>query len=169
MEARINFGSDFHVSADPPKDGNCQFSSVALELSRIDVGEWLASCLRQEIVRFMQTHCGSAAMDTDFRQFVNCGWKHYLQKMRKRGEFGDHITLQACAKRFAINILVVSSSAGTHNQLIPCTTTSPVSADDATPTIIIGHYTDEVMKGGHCVVLSPRTPTTVCMMSWRLW
>ena len=125
------------------------------------MGEWLASFLRQEIVSYMETHCSSAAMDTDFRQFINCGWKHYLLKMRKPGEFGDHITLQACAKRFAINILVVSSAGRTHNQLIPGTTTSPVSADDATPTITIGHYTDQVMKGGHYVVLSPRTPTTV--------
>ena len=153
--------SEFHVSADPPKDGNCQFSSIALELSRIGVGEWLASSLRQEIISFMETHRSSAAMDIDFRQFINCGWKHYLLKMRKPGEFGDHITLQACAKRFAINILVVSSAGRTHNQLIPGTTTSPVSADYATPTITIGHYTDQVMKGGHYVVLSPRTPTTV--------
>jgi len=74
--------------------------------------------------------------------------------MCERGKLGDHIRY----KRFAIDVLVVSSSGRTDNQLIPCTTTSTVSVDDGTPTITI----DEVMKVGIMLLLTLKTPT------WRM-
>ena len=99
--------------------------------------------------------------ESDFRQFMpNCNWRSYLEKMRKCGEFGDHVTLQACARRFGVQIIVLSTSGTNYTPLIPC---KPVVADEtsvSSPVMIVGHYPDESVEGGHFVVLSPIPPKT---------
>jgi len=131
---------------------------------RIGLGSWTASHVRSEVVQFLETNCDRAdtvGTESDFRQFMpNCNWRSYLEKMRKCGEFGDHVTLQACARRFGVQIIVLSTSGTNYTQLIPC---KPVVADEtsvSSPVMIVGHYPDESVEGGHFVVLSPIPPKT---------
>jgi len=138
--------------------------SIRLCCARTDENWWTASHVRSEVVQFLETNCDRAdteGTESDFRQFMpNCNWRSYLEKMRKCGEFGDHVTLQACARRFGVQIIVLSTSGTNYTQLIPC---KPVVADEtsvSSPVMIVGHYPDESVEGGHFVVLSPIPPKT---------
>ncbi|KAJ8423385.1 hypothetical protein Cgig2_023392 [Carnegiea gigantea] len=44
-----------------------------------------------------------------YEGYVPMKYKHYQKKMKKSGEWGDHVTLQAAADRFAAKICLLTS------------------------------------------------------------
>ncbi len=86
-----------------PKDGNCQFHSIA-------DGEGAgvsAATLREDAVEYLAAH-------TDhFRPFVHGErYENYLIRMSLDGSWGDHLTLLACATVRKLPIQVLSASEG---------------------------------------------------------
>lgn len=79
----------------------------------------------------------------------NCDLSKYIEEMKQSGTFGDHVTLQAAAQTFNIHIFVVSSRGDSYAQYIKATSAHAV------PTIVLGHYSNEDVVGGHYVVLKP--------------
>ena len=44
-----------------------------------------------------------------YESYVPMKYKHYYKKMAKNGEWGDHLTLQAAADKFAAKICLLTS------------------------------------------------------------
>ncbi|WMV29764.1 hypothetical protein MTR67_023149, partial [Solanum verrucosum] len=44
-----------------------------------------------------------------YESYVPMKYKSYLKKMKRLGEWGDHITLQAAADRYGVKICLVTS------------------------------------------------------------
>ncbi|KAF8007621.1 hypothetical protein BT93_K1578 [Corymbia citriodora subsp. variegata] len=72
-------------------DGNCQFRALADQLFRNPDHHKI---VRKEVMK---------------QGYVPMNYKSYLKKMKKSGEWGDHVTLQAAADRFAAKINLVTS------------------------------------------------------------
>ncbi|CAN6248453.1 unnamed protein product, partial [Urochloa humidicola] len=73
-------------------DGNCQFRALSDQLYR---SPDYHKHVRKEIVKQLKEH------NSLYEGYVPMKYKHYCKKMKKSGEWGDHVTLQAAAdKRF---------------------------------------------------------------------
>ena len=86
-------------------------------------------------------------------EFVpNRDFPQYVERMKKSGTYGDHLTLQAAADRFDVNILVLSSRGTDYTRLL---TGRSLAASSMTrnSVIILGHYSEDDCAGGHYVVL----------------
>ncbi|KAE8685922.1 hypothetical protein F3Y22_tig00111088pilonHSYRG00145 [Hibiscus syriacus] len=81
-------------------DGNCQFRALADQLFR---NPDYQKRVRRQIVKQLK-HSKKL-----YEGYVPMKYKSYLKKMKKSGEWGDHITLQAAADRFGAKICLVTS------------------------------------------------------------
>lgn len=81
-------------------DGNCQFRALADQLFR---NPDYHKHVRKEVVKQLK----------DFQKFyesyVPMNYKAYLKDMKRSGEWGDHVTLQAAADRFTAKICLLTS------------------------------------------------------------
>ncbi|KAK4397917.1 OVARIAN TUMOR DOMAIN-containing deubiquitinating enzyme 11 [Sesamum angolense] len=59
--------------------------------------------VRKEVVKQLKRHRRL------YESYVPMKYKHYLKKMKRLGEWGDHVTLQAAADRFEAKICLVTS------------------------------------------------------------
>lgn len=86
-------------------DGNCQFRALADQMFR---NQDYHKHVRKEVVKQLK----------QFRKlyegYVPMKYRHYRRKMKKLGEWGDHITLQAAADRFEAKICLVTSFRDTY-------------------------------------------------------
>ncbi|MQL88034.1 hypothetical protein Taro_020588, partial [Colocasia esculenta] len=73
-------------------DGNCQFRAIADQLFRNPE-------YHKHLKHFQKLYEG----------YVPMSYKGYLKKMKRRGEWGDHVTLQAAADRFGVKICLLTS------------------------------------------------------------
>ncbi|TVU14710.1 hypothetical protein EJB05_38196, partial [Eragrostis curvula] len=81
-------------------DGNCQFRALSDQLYRSPEHH---KHVRKEIVKQLK-ECKSL-----YEGYVPMKYKHYCKKMKKSGEWGDHVTLQAAADKFAAKICLLTS------------------------------------------------------------
>ncbi|AAF14829.1 putative ubiquitinyl hydrolase 1 [Arabidopsis thaliana] len=81
-------------------DGNCQFRALSDQLYR---SPEYHKQVRREVVKQLK-ECRSM-----YESYVPMKYKRYYKKMGKFGEWGDHITLQAAADRFAAKICLLTS------------------------------------------------------------
>ncbi|XP_068655403.1 OVARIAN TUMOR DOMAIN-containing deubiquitinating enzyme 11-like isoform X2 [Aristolochia californica] len=81
-------------------DGNCQFRSLADQLFR---NPDYHKHLRKQVVKQLK-NCRKL-----YEGYVPMKYKTYLKKMKRSGEWGDHLTLQAAADRFGAKICLVTS------------------------------------------------------------
>ncbi|XP_037485492.1 OVARIAN TUMOR DOMAIN-containing deubiquitinating enzyme 12-like isoform X1 [Triticum dicoccoides] len=81
-------------------DGNCQFRALSDQLYR---SPEYHKHVRKEIVKQLKA-CNSL-----YEGHVPMKYKHYCKKMKKSGEWGDHVTLQAAADKFAAKICLLTS------------------------------------------------------------
>ncbi|XP_054792443.1 OVARIAN TUMOR DOMAIN-containing deubiquitinating enzyme 11 [Prosopis cineraria] len=81
-------------------DGNCQFRALADQLFRNS--EYHKHVRRQVIKQLKHFR-------KQYEGYVPMEYKSYLKKMKKSGEWGDHVTLQAAADRFGAKICLVTS------------------------------------------------------------
>ncbi|XP_048432894.1 OVARIAN TUMOR DOMAIN-containing deubiquitinating enzyme 11 isoform X4 [Pyrus x bretschneideri] len=74
-------------------DGNCQFRAVADQLFR---NPEYHKHVRKQVIKQLEHH------KKLYEAYVPMKYGHYLRKMKKTGEWGDHLTLQAAADRLRI-------------------------------------------------------------------
>uniref|UniRef100_A0A0E0DDK2 OTU domain-containing protein n=1 Tax=Oryza meridionalis TaxID=40149 RepID=A0A0E0DDK2_9ORYZ len=74
-------------------DGNCQFRALSDQLYR---SPDYHKHVRKEIVKQLKA-CNSL-----YEGYVPMKYKHYCKKMKKSGEWGDHVTLQAAADKISL-------------------------------------------------------------------
>ncbi|KAF8086022.1 hypothetical protein N665_0639s0031 [Sinapis alba] len=81
-------------------DGNCQFRALADQLfGNPDYHKHV----RKHIVKQLKQQ------RTLYEGYVPMKYRHYTRKMKKLGEWGDHLTLQAAADRFEAKICLLTS------------------------------------------------------------
>ncbi|GAY32483.1 hypothetical protein CUMW_002580 [Citrus unshiu] len=92
-------------------DGNCQFRALADQLFRNpDYHKHVRKEIFKQLKHFRKLYEG----------YVPMNYKGYLRKMKKSGEWGDHVTLQAAADRFQAKICLVTSFRDTcYVEIIP--------------------------------------------------
>ncbi|KAI4318929.1 hypothetical protein MLD38_032582 [Melastoma candidum] len=81
-------------------DGNCQFRAISDQLFRNPDHH---KTVRKEVVKQLKHH------KKFYEGYVPMKYREYLKKMKKLGEWGDHVTLQAAADRFGVKICLVTS------------------------------------------------------------
>ncbi|CAN1749026.1 OVARIAN TUMOR DOMAIN-containing deubiquitinating enzyme 11 [Linum perenne] len=81
-------------------DGNCQFRALADQLFRSpDYHKHVRKQVVKQLKQFRKL----------YESHVPMKYRSYLRKMKKSGEWGDHVTLQAAADRFEAKICLVTS------------------------------------------------------------
>ncbi|KAI9154340.1 hypothetical protein LWI28_024648 [Acer negundo] len=81
-------------------DGNCQFRALADQLFRNpDYHKHVRKEIIKQLKRFKKLYEG----------YVPMKYKTYVKQIKKSGEWGDHVTLQAAADRFGAKICLVTS------------------------------------------------------------
>ncbi|CAI9759911.1 unnamed protein product [Fraxinus pennsylvanica] len=81
-------------------DGNCQFRALADQLlQNPDYHKYV----RKQVVKQLKHHKNL------YEGYVPMKYRSYVKKMKKLGEWGDHVTLQAAADRFEAKICLVTS------------------------------------------------------------
>ncbi|KAJ6332282.1 hypothetical protein OIU76_010635 [Salix suchowensis] len=92
-------------------DGNCQFRALADQLFRSpDYHKHVRKQIVKQLKHFRKSYEG----------YVPMKYRSYLKKMKKSGEWGDHLTLQAAADRFGAKICLVTSFRDTcYIEIIP--------------------------------------------------
>ncbi|CAJ1964629.1 unnamed protein product [Sphenostylis stenocarpa] len=86
-------------------DGNCQFRALADQLFRKPDYH---KHVRRQVIKQLKHH------KTLYEGYVPMEYKSYLKKMKKSGEWGDHVTLQAAADRFDAKVCLVTSFRDTY-------------------------------------------------------
>ncbi|XP_020111196.1 OTU domain-containing protein DDB_G0284757 [Ananas comosus] len=81
-------------------DGNCQFRALSDQLYRSPEHH---KHVRKEIVKQLKE------FRSLYEGYVPMKYKQYYKKMAKSGEWGDHLTLQAAADKFAAKICLLTS------------------------------------------------------------
>lgn len=81
-------------------DGNCQFRALADQLFR---NPDYHKHVRKEVVKQLKQ------FQKLYESHVPMSYKNYLKNMKRSGEWGDHITLQAAADRFGAKICLLTS------------------------------------------------------------
>ncbi|KAK3227322.1 hypothetical protein Dsin_007184 [Dipteronia sinensis] len=81
-------------------DGNCQFRALADQLFRNpDYHKHVRKEIIKQLKHFKKLYEG----------YVPMKYKTYVKQIKKSGEWGDHVTLQAAADRFGAKICLVTS------------------------------------------------------------
>ncbi|XP_057429955.1 OVARIAN TUMOR DOMAIN-containing deubiquitinating enzyme 11 [Lotus japonicus] len=86
-------------------DGNCQFRALADQLFG---NPEYHKHVRRQVIKQLKHH------KKLYESYVPMEYKSYLKKMKKSGEWGDHVTLQAAADRFEAKICLVTSFRDTY-------------------------------------------------------
>ncbi|PIA37796.1 hypothetical protein AQUCO_03000375v1 [Aquilegia coerulea] len=81
-------------------DGNCQFRALADQLFR---NPDYHKHVRKQVVKQLKHHRNL------YESYVPMNYKSYLKKMKRSGEWGDHLTLQAAADKYAAKICLLTS------------------------------------------------------------
>ncbi|XP_031373833.1 OVARIAN TUMOR DOMAIN-containing deubiquitinating enzyme 11 isoform X2 [Punica granatum] len=81
-------------------DGNCQFRALADQLFR---NPEYHKAVRKQVVKQLKHHRKL------YEGYVPMKYRSYVKKMKKSGEWGDHVTLQAAADHFGAKICLVTS------------------------------------------------------------
>ncbi|KAG6417010.1 hypothetical protein SASPL_124451 [Salvia splendens] len=84
-------------------DGNCQFRALADQLyQNPDYHKFV----RKQVIK---QACRLKRHKRLYESYVPMRYKHYVRKMKRLGEWGDHVTLQAAADRFEAKICLITS------------------------------------------------------------
>ncbi|KAL6603137.1 hypothetical protein ACP70R_043498 [Stipagrostis hirtigluma subsp. patula] len=97
LERLGNYGlAEFQIEG----DGNCQFRALADQIFRNpDYHKHVRKAVMKQLKEFRKQYEGHVPME----------YKVYLKKMKRPGEWGDHLTLQAAADRFGAKICLLTS------------------------------------------------------------
>ncbi|CAA3031635.1 Hypothetical predicted protein [Olea europaea subsp. europaea] len=81
-------------------DGNCQFRSLSDQIYRTQEHH---KFVREQVVNQLKSRREL------YENYVPMAYVGYLQKIKKTGEWGDHVTLQAAADSYGVKIFVITS------------------------------------------------------------
>ncbi|XP_065869456.1 OVARIAN TUMOR DOMAIN-containing deubiquitinating enzyme 12 [Euphorbia lathyris] len=81
-------------------DGNCQFRALSDQMYK---SPEYHKHIRKDIVKQLKDN------RSFYESYVPMKYKRYYKKMSKSGEWGDHVTLQAAADKFAAKICLLTS------------------------------------------------------------
>ncbi|KDP41893.1 hypothetical protein JCGZ_26911 [Jatropha curcas] len=81
-------------------DGNCQFRALSDQMYKSPEHH---KHIRKEVVKQLKDN------HSLYEGYVPMKYKRYYKKMAKSGEWGDHVTLQAAADKFAAKICLLTS------------------------------------------------------------
>ncbi|XP_074275120.1 OVARIAN TUMOR DOMAIN-containing deubiquitinating enzyme 12-like [Silene latifolia] len=81
-------------------DGNCQFRALSDQMFKSPQHH---KFVRKEVVKQLKEY------KSLYEGYIPMKYKRYYKKMGKSGEWGDHVTLQAAADRFAAKICLLTS------------------------------------------------------------
>ncbi|XP_062178684.1 OVARIAN TUMOR DOMAIN-containing deubiquitinating enzyme 11-like [Phragmites australis] len=97
LERLGNYGlAEFQIEG----DGNCQFRALADQIfHNPDYHKHVRKAVMKQLKEFRKQYEGHVPME----------YKVYLKKMKRSGEWGDHLTLQAAADRFGAKICLLTS------------------------------------------------------------
>ncbi|XP_050230687.1 OVARIAN TUMOR DOMAIN-containing deubiquitinating enzyme 12 [Mercurialis annua] len=98
LTQRLNVYGLFEVKVSG--DGNCQFRALSDQMFKSPEHH---KYVRKEIVKQLKDNRST------YECYVPMKYKRYCKKMKKTGEWGDHITLQAAADKFAAKICLLTS------------------------------------------------------------
>lgn len=90
-----NYGlAEFQIEG----DGNCQFRALADQIFRNpDYHKHVRKLVMKQLKEFRK----------QYESYVPMEYKVYLKKMKRSGEWGDHLTLQAAADRVMLAVVVL--------------------------------------------------------------
>lgn len=127
-----------NVVFNPSKYGSCQFDALSDQLMKTGVYR-TGEQLREVAVKHLLEH------ETFYANFFDSkkSFYTYISKIRRQSTYGDHFTLQALAREFNVQILVVSVTGPQYNTLISNT---GIYAEEI-PTLTLGYYHEE--RGEH--------------------
>ncbi|OEL26684.1 hypothetical protein BAE44_0012297, partial [Dichanthelium oligosanthes] len=81
-------------------DGNCQFRALADQIFRNpNYHKHVRKAIMKQLKEFRK----------QYESYVPMEYKVYLKRMKRSGEWGDHLTLQAAADRFGAKICLLTS------------------------------------------------------------
>ena len=101
--------------------------------------------LRKEIVDYLNNN--PLAQDGfPIELFVGVPWSQYLATMSHNGAYGEHITLQAMANVYNVELVVISSLGPDAQTIISPQNSEPIAA------FTLGHFAEN--EGIHCVCLT---------------
>ncbi|CAL5054320.1 unnamed protein product [Urochloa decumbens] len=97
LERLGNYGlAEFQIEG----DGNCQFRALADQIFRNpDYHKHVRKAIMKQLKEFRK----------QYESYVPMEYKVYLKTMKRSGEWGDHLTLQAAADRFGAKICLLTS------------------------------------------------------------
>ncbi|XP_019427335.1 PREDICTED: OTU domain-containing protein DDB_G0284757-like [Lupinus angustifolius] len=90
-----------------PGDGNCQFSALSQQIYGSTKHHMR---VRDKIMKHLRHQ------KPLYESYVTTDYKIYCKRMKRCGEWGDHVTLQAAADKYEAKICVLTSS--TNNSVI---------------------------------------------------
>ena len=94
---------DLTVSLDPAGDGDCQFAALVNQLNKLGIFK-SAHVLREEAVSHIES------FKEFYSEFIfDESVDDYITKMRRKGTFGDHLTLTALAREYNVQIYIHST------------------------------------------------------------
>lgn len=134
----------YHITYNPPGDGNCQFSALARLLQTIGIFRSEES-LRREIVRYL-TENPNNQDGFPCELFAGMPWSQYLASMAQNGTYGDQITLQAVANLFNVEIVIISTLGPNAKTVISPQFSTPFAS------LTLGHFAED--QGIHYVCLT---------------
>lgn len=135
------------IQLNPKPDGNCQFESMSDQLKfqmNVNIDHYT---LRKLCVDYLEKN----GPDLEFQHFVSHeSWDMYLANMRRKGIFGDHLTLTATAHIFHVQIIILQPTARGNliSYELGCEVYNP-----AVTSLYLGYFGENT--GDHYVSLVP--------------
>lgn len=136
------FSDKFAIRLNPLSNGSCMFESLSDQLSTIGImisHEELRSAVVSMLADNPFTRDG-----THLKNFITVEWDLYLKAMSDCSTYGDHLTLEAVAKLYDIQLVIVSSLGQQFTNFI-----SPISTNSGSYSVqfdhailFLGHYAE---------------------------
>ncbi|XP_071482225.1 uncharacterized protein [Diadema antillarum] len=141
--------SGLPVRLNPTGDGNCQFRAASDQLALMGISIPYVT-LRQVVVQYLEANA-CFRNGRRWSAFLTETPENYLSRMSSNGSFGDHLTLQAIADIFNIQVLVISSLNGGTTLISPEIIDGNIFTFQL-PYIVLGHLSEG--NGEHYLSLS---------------
>ncbi|XP_022148203.1 OTU domain-containing protein DDB_G0284757-like isoform X1 [Momordica charantia] len=110
-------------------DGNCQFRALSDQMYK---SPEYHKHVRKDVVKQLKDYRSL------YEGYVPMKFRRYYKKMAKSGEWGDHVTLQAAADKFAAKICLLTSFRDTcFIEIVPQYQTPKRGVESQTPRVYI--------------------------------
>eukprot|EP01130_Rhizamoeba_saxonica_P000304 TRINITY_DN10282_c0_g1_i1.p1 TRINITY_DN10282_c0_g1~~TRINITY_DN10282_c0_g1_i1.p1 ORF type:complete len:168 (+),score=16.23 TRINITY_DN10282_c0_g1_i1:18-521(+) len=111
LDTRLDLYS-LQIKTQIPGDGNCQFASIADQIYNTHHKH---NKVRKQVIKWLkrnehfQLENGTYLSEYLVKTKHCHTWKQYLKHMKKKGIWGDHLTLIAAAELYRVRIIIISS------------------------------------------------------------